>query len=615
MKKIFQELAKKKWFFTAICLCAIVLVGLFLRIYNLDEWLYFQTDQSRDFNRVITAVEGGPEWLPLLGPKAGGTYLRLGPIFYYFGYISGLIFGIDSPTIMVFPDLLFSLLSIVLLFFFLKEFFSRNWSLILTAGYAVCLYGVEYSRFAWNPNSLPFFNLLFFFSIFKYFTEAVPKRKTVWAILSGIALAVASQLHFSSFLALPIALVVIILVRKFYFKNSENNNFLKLIWLVFLMILIIYIPPILSDIATQGNNTINFLASLGSKGSAFEFFFLLERDTVFISKFTALVTTGLFDISSEWMFLAVLFFITSLSAGIYFFKKETDKKRKFFLILIFIWLLAYFIMFFPMGKKLSARFFLPILPVAFVLWGIIGLVLKKIKFKFINIFVIIFLFIPFLSNLYSVKVRFSEIRDSQIKYSQPRKAAFSKALGGESWWHLVEPSRFMSSDCEKEKILIVPMQEKFGPLYKYSFRDIKEMRSFQAREDFSYDENTCYYIVYSSKRKFLEEPTLLAKKIKEKSFGVITVARFEINPETKEVLMLEKPKGEVAISTKKEIKDKKAAKAKEKEIEDAIGPENADADIQEEEIEEENSNSLKESIMKNAIRKDRIFWKDLFEQN
>ena len=95
-----------------IILAIIILVGIFLRTYNLESWLFFQSDQARDLNLVNRAVENGPGWLPLLGPKAGGTYLRLGPVFYYFEYLSALIFGTSSPAIVVFPDLLFSILSI-----------------------------------------------------------------------------------------------------------------------------------------------------------------------------------------------------------------------------------------------------------------------------------------------------------------------------------------------------------------------------------------------------------------------------------------------------------------------------------------------------------------------
>jgi len=194
---------------TLVALFCLIGVGIILRTYNLESWLFFQADQMRDLNLVNRAVTDGPGWLPLLGPKAGGTYLRLGPIFYYFEYLSALLFGTNSPAIMVIPDLLFSLLSLPLLFLFLREFFSKKYALLLTAGYALCFFEIQYARFAWNPNSLPFFNLLFFYALFKLFQVDNNRAKTWWVILAGVAYAVASQLHFVSLLSLPIAMGVI----------------------------------------------------------------------------------------------------------------------------------------------------------------------------------------------------------------------------------------------------------------------------------------------------------------------------------------------------------------------------------------------------------------------
>ena len=71
------------WFGLAL----IIALGFFLRSYHFTDWLHFELDQARDARVVDAALEGGPGELPLLGPKAGGTFLRLGPAFYYLQYL------------------------------------------------------------------------------------------------------------------------------------------------------------------------------------------------------------------------------------------------------------------------------------------------------------------------------------------------------------------------------------------------------------------------------------------------------------------------------------------------------------------------------------------------
>ena len=253
-------LEKIKKYQIAIILSLIIIVGIFLRTYHFSDWLFFQSDQSRDLNLVSHAVENGPGWLPLLGPKAGGTFLRLGPIFYYFLYLSGKIFGLSEPWKAAFPDLFFSVLTIPLFYFFLKEFFSKNWTLIITASYAVCFFAVQYSRFAWNPNSLPFFNLLFFYALLKFFDASDRRRMICWTIVTGISYAIASQLHFVCFFSFPIATLAIILFRKIILKYSVGQ-FFKYVPIVIAIFILFYIPMILSDMQADGNNAINFLVS------------------------------------------------------------------------------------------------------------------------------------------------------------------------------------------------------------------------------------------------------------------------------------------------------------------------------------------------------------------
>ncbi|HLM83842.1 MAG TPA: hypothetical protein VK254_01360, partial [Candidatus Bathyarchaeia archaeon] len=75
---------RKNW--VCIILALIVVFAVAIRVYHFSDWLHFGMDQARDASLVRDAVQNGPSQLPLLGPRAAGTFVRLGPIFYYFQY-------------------------------------------------------------------------------------------------------------------------------------------------------------------------------------------------------------------------------------------------------------------------------------------------------------------------------------------------------------------------------------------------------------------------------------------------------------------------------------------------------------------------------------------------
>ncbi|MGB5019107.1 MAG: glycosyltransferase family 39 protein, partial [Candidatus Moraniibacteriota bacterium] len=201
MKTLLISLSERKW--GILIFCCILVVGIFLRTYEFHDFLRFNADQSRDAGVVSSYIEGEAP-LPLLGPKAGGTDFRVGPVFYYFQIASAKLFG-NVPTVMAYPDLLFSILAIPLLFFFLRKYFDTRTALLLVAIFAVSAYAVKYSRFAWNPNSLPFWSILFLSGLHEMMI-AKGRRYWQWVILTGTAFGVGIQLHTLSLLFFPILL-------------------------------------------------------------------------------------------------------------------------------------------------------------------------------------------------------------------------------------------------------------------------------------------------------------------------------------------------------------------------------------------------------------------------
>ena len=611
-----------------IILAIIILVGIFLRTYNLESWLFFQSDQARDLNLVNRAVENGPGWLPLLGPKAGGTYLRLGPVFYYFEYLSALIFGTSSPAIVVFPDLLFSILSIPLLLLFLREFFSKKYSLLLTAGYALCFFEIQYVRFAWNPNSLPFFNLLFFYAVYKIFQTDNKRAKTRWAILIGVVYAITSQLHFVSLLSLPIALLIIFIIRRIFFKNKKENWW-KYLGIIILSCIIFYIPVILSDLASNGNNALNFLKSFETKGAvSTSFFWLAVKDVYVFSKYFIVILLGIVDASKQVTYAFILVLLLFFSAGVYLLKTEKEKEHKFFLAVVFIWFLSYFITYLPLGAKLQPRHFLVILPVTFMCVGFLAYSLEKLfKNKFIAYGAIVILCIPIIANAYSLKIWFSEIIDSQKEISNYRKSSLLKSVGGESWWHLEKTSQFIHTNCDKKRIVIVPLKQSYRSLYAYAMRYVGEKREYSIKWGSVLNEDdTCLYAIIFSKNDISNKFDDQIIELESVQFGDISVVRFGFS-DGSNVKELKNPfrKNMSSLTAVDSIDDEVVEEISDQEAElssdslaggDSSDSENSDAidaELDSGIDSSETKDASLNALIQNVGRKNRIFWKDLFK--
>ncbi len=373
----------------AYILLAIICVGVFLRTYHFKDWLYFYPDQARDVSLVDDVLSGKSAW-PLLGPIAASTHFKLGPIYYYFQIISAKIFD-STPWTIAYPDLLFSILSIPLLYYFFKKYFSINLSLSLTGLYSVSFYAIRYSRFAWNSNSIPFFCLLFLLALYEFICY---KEKThwYWIILGGIALGVSIQLHTVLLVLMPIFFVIIFI---FLIKSSYNKiNFWSKTIAIILIAMALNTGQIISETRTNFFNTRQFLRVFSDRspneGSEFEKNIALDAicsgqaNILFLSSlenndscnsFSYFKYTGNLQdyiVSMAAILTGVVIFFLGCVLLIYYFFQETDKKRKIFLGLNFLWSFLIFLVILPIvNHNGQVRYFLPILFLPFLFLGLI----------------------------------------------------------------------------------------------------------------------------------------------------------------------------------------------------------------------------------------------------
>ena len=537
----------------AVWLTVIVLAGLFLRVYHFDDWMHFQLDQARDAYVIDEALEKGISHLPLLGPRAAGSFLRLGPAFYYIEYLSariGKIFQQPVPVGMAYGDLVLGVLSIIIFYWFLRRYFNRNMSLALSAVYASSLFLVLYARFSWNPNLLPFFIPLTFYALLKA-TDADEKKPQYWFYLSVFSLAIATQLHFLAFLALPIVFVVYLLIKRPQFS-----------WKVYLTAaaipVVIYSPVLINEIKTGGANTQQFFQAINEKSEQQEKHGWLNKTVRSLenqAEYTFLIISGWeggrmpeIKQSSKGKIrikceedchqglmgeiLAILIFFSGLILWIRNFWKVKKGPKKDFLLLTGIWWIISLILFTALAYKMAPRFFLLATPLAFISLGFILVFLKKkmgeekewIFWMAVGIFIV--------SNLWFTHQRFQQLKLAKSQDVEVRKDKILKEKTRVTWEQENQIADYMKKYYQKNHF---PVFRSGDPHYLRALAYLLDKRKIlnQSMElnEIAQQGNYFYIKRTASGNKGLNKYLTKFILISRKEFGTLTV--YHLKPQAR----------------------------------------------------------------------------------
>ncbi|HLM83899.1 MAG TPA: glycosyltransferase family 39 protein, partial [Candidatus Bathyarchaeia archaeon] len=288
--------------------------------------------------------------------------------FYYFQYISANLFGSVAPPVFAYPDLLFSILTVPLLFVFLKLFFKSSTALLVTALYATNFVVIQFSRFAWNPNSIPFWTLLIFFALLRAADEKRQTKRYIWVLLVAIGWAVVGQLHFVALAAVPAVIFFFLL-----WTGKWKNFGWKEAALVFFVMVLLFAPVILSDVKLKGDNIKQFMWAFKYKPKEHGLAANLAADVTMHANYYAQILTTYISPTGKASLAAgaalVLFGLTYIFVSL---KKETDESRKIFLKLIFSWAAVSYLVLIPFAFQIKPRFlfFEIFVPFIFVGFGI-----------------------------------------------------------------------------------------------------------------------------------------------------------------------------------------------------------------------------------------------------
>ena len=261
-----------------IILCLILLIGAFVRLYKIDQYMTFLSDEGRDVITVRRLLTKGD--LILLGPGTSIGDMYLGPIYYYM-MAPALLLANFSP---VGPAVMIALLGVATIFFTWyvarlwfpdKDEKKINWgALIASTLYAVSSTVVIYSHSSWNPNMMPFFALLCIYSLWKIWKE----EKYKWLIVLFISFAVTLQSHYLALLLAPtIGVFLLLTLIKVKREKIELKGFLKNLLIGIILFVLLMSPLVIFD---ARHNWMNF--------SSIKKFFTYRETTVSIKPWKAL---------------------------------------------------------------------------------------------------------------------------------------------------------------------------------------------------------------------------------------------------------------------------------------------------------------------------------------
>lgn len=245
--KIIKKNPKESWF-----LIFTLILGSFLRLYRIAEYMTYLGDEGRDMIIVRRfLVDLHP---PLIGPGTSVGNMYLGPIYYYMMALPTLLsnFSPVGPAVMV---ALLGVLTIFLLWWVGREWFGKKTALLISFLYALSPTIIIFSKASWNPNIMPFFSLLCIYSIWKVWK----KKNYKWLPVLGISYAFVLQSHYFGLFLLPIFLV-------FWFLSKSPKKYT--IWSIVLFLLLMS-PLLVFDIRHNWLNLSAMKSFLGEGEGSF----------------------------------------------------------------------------------------------------------------------------------------------------------------------------------------------------------------------------------------------------------------------------------------------------------------------------------------------------------
>jgi hypothetical protein len=243
----------------------------------------------------------------------------------------------------------------------------------------------QFGRFAWNPNSIPFWGLLLLTSVVKTSLEKNRKKAGWWLVLAGFSFGVVSQLHFVAFLGYPIAILV------FWAFSHPVGVKMRYWFFSVLTFLLVNLPIILYELK-GGENLRNFFSTLSEKSVVEKGYLeILFKMNEYLQLYLALFVTSLNHKEIPFLVeIGMTCFVVAVVIGLLLWRNKKGKpcemissQQKMFLKLVIALLAGFLPVYLVLAHEINnIRYWFPIFIIPFVGLGLILKVLFCLGAKF-----------------------------------------------------------------------------------------------------------------------------------------------------------------------------------------------------------------------------------------
>ena len=244
----------------------LLLIGLYLRFWNIENSFQFGWDQARDAWKVRDILTGT---LVLNGPRTGIGHFHLGPIWYYYLAPFYFLTRLD-PIAAQYGNMLVYLFNFIVFFWATNRIFGAKFAIVATYIFTMSGELIAMGKTPWNVSPVLGVSTLIFYCLYEIVVHEKYKLLLSVMFLSGLFL----HLHFA-FVFLP----PIIFFSLFFAKDKKKVLQWGLLGLPFLLMWAL--PLLFLDIEWKGGNANmfrSFLKDYFIGGFHFRFFMLRIHD-------------------------------------------------------------------------------------------------------------------------------------------------------------------------------------------------------------------------------------------------------------------------------------------------------------------------------------------------
>ncbi len=352
-----------------IILAILLIVGFLLRIYKLEERLFFDWDQENfawEAKKMLIDRK-----FTLIGAPTSIGGIHLGPFYTYLSNIFYFFFRMDPKGAGIL-SIIFGIFTIFGFYLVGKKMFNQKTAFLAAFFYTFSLPFITWDLIAWNPAPFHLFALLIVFCLY----QSLKEEK--YLIFLFLLLGLGFHLHFASLIFYPLTILILIFFRPVPSKRT--------IFLSFLAFFLVLSPLILFDIRHNFHNTKSLFNFFFSQAGQFS----LEKTKFFsIGKMIYNETLSfLVYFWSEALKKIFLFFFWFFLLFLWIFRKRERKILAIFYLAIFLTFVFY--SFYP--GHVTEYYLMPLVPILVLLVSFI--------FSFLpNFFLIFLLFLLLIFNL------------------------------------------------------------------------------------------------------------------------------------------------------------------------------------------------------------------------